>query len=414
MAATIGAMLGAPIAATAIGAMSGELRFTAPPRLISDTAGPWMGGILTFDGKVAFGAVASSDFQFVQTHDSGETWTTIASSSSSASSNAYIPWQNNTYSLGGVCVAPSKSMPGLCNAYHNVGNASEVGSKAINATEIHSPATGIFTLDGGHIKQSIGANISFIGIPPPGIAHFRAQATANLLLYDGKTLLCTNIVTLPDDPTHRLSVMAFTSIDNGYTWRYRSIVASAMQVPYAHEGPSENALAHLANNSIICIMRVEGESGHHSPYISVVSDDDGHTWHSLRSLPHKAGCVRPRLLSLGADGLVLSGGRPNATSHDVLLWHNALGDGEEWIPYSVSYWHNLMTTNATWVWPPAATNYSRWPRYSTSYTSIVKTGVNEGFVVYEAAARGFAFPFRASSSSARARAGRGGKSEDQV
>ena len=79
----------------------------------------------------------------------------------------------------------------------------------------------------------------------------------------------------------------------------------------------------------------------------------------------------------------------------MLLWHNAKRDGEDWQPYSVSYWHNKLTTNSSWIWPAAATNFSRWPRYSRSYTSIVKTGDDTGYVVYEAEGRGFALAFRA-------------------
>ena len=45
-------------------------------------------------------------------------------------------------------------------------------------------------------------------------------------------------------------------------------------LPYAG-GPSENALAYLKNGSIIIIFRVAGESGHHNPYVSKVSDDHG-------------------------------------------------------------------------------------------------------------------------------------------
>ena len=69
-------------------------------------------------------------------------------------------------------------------------------------------------------------------------------------------------------------------------------------------------------------------------YISKLSDDGGHSWHSLRflrgggsgSVPG-AGCVRPRLLALNGS-LVLAGGRPNPLSRDVVVWLNAAGDGE--------------------------------------------------------------------------------------
>ena len=63
------------------------------------------------------------------------------------------------------------------------------------------------------------------------------------------------------------------------------MVAAAAQLPRVAEGPSENALAALRNGSVLCVMRVEGQSGHHSPYRSAISDDGGESWHSLRALP---------------------------------------------------------------------------------------------------------------------------------
>ena len=146
-------------------------------------------------------------------------------------------------------------------------------------------------------------------------------------------------------------------------------------------------------------MRVEGEAGHHSPYVSKISDDRGRSWKFLRSLrawpgqPIAPGCVRPRLMTLGRS-LVLAGGRPSPISHDILLWLNAEGDGEAWRPYSVSYWHNQLLTNQSWRIPSQAVNRTRWPRYDTSYVSLVKTGNSSGYVLYGAAAFAFALPMR--------------------
>lgn len=373
------------------------LAFGSPPTLVNDLAGPWMDGIRTFSADVALGAVASlGDFSFVASFDAGATWVTTPFAAPVGGFSAHIGWENDTYAMGGICFDESSDM-GLCNAYHNLGNVSQAAEG--NHTEYNASATGVFRLlnasqtNSESLSHSTGPGVAFTGIPPPGVTNFRVEPSANIRLRD-QTLLGTVVVTLPDDPRRLLSVIAFRSVDNGSHWHFVSVVASAMQVPYAHEGPSENALARLHNGSLLCVMRVEGESGHHSPYISVVSDNEGRTWHSLRSLANRAGCVRPRLLSLDTGGLVLAGGRPNATSHDVLLWHNAKRDGEDWRPYSVSYWHNRLTTNQSWIWPPAATNFSRWPRYSRSYTSLVKTGADQGYVVYEAEGRGFTLAFR--------------------
>ena len=122
-------------------------------------------------------------------------------------------------------------------------------------------------------------------------------------------------------------------------WRLQldvaSVVASAEEVPYASEGPSEGALATLRNGTVMAVMRVDGQSGHYAPYVSKLSDDGGLSWRSLRPLHgggsggvDGAGCVRPRLMALGSRSLILSGGRPNPLSRDVLVWLNSEGDGE--------------------------------------------------------------------------------------
>ena len=201
-------------------------------------------------------------------------------------------------------------------------------------------------------------------------------------------------------PSGRLSAVAIRSTDGGFNWTFASVVASAEEVPYASEGPSEAALATLRNGTLMAVMRVDGQSGHYAPYVSKLSDDGGRSWHSLRSLRGGgsggvdcAGCVRPRLLSLNGS-LVLSGGRPNPLSRDVLVWLNAAGDGEDWIGYSISYWHNTRNTIANWTFPEAATNNSRsFPRLTTSYTSLVRTGSTTGYVLYGMGVRSFTLPF---------------------
>ena len=72
-----------------------------------------------------------------------------------------------------------------------------------------------------------------------------------------------------------------------------------------------------------------------------------------------------------------------------MLWLNAAGDGEEWEPYSVSYWHDKLVANESWQIPGAAVNRS-WPRYDTSYTSLVKSGPTAAYLVYGAGAYAFA------------------------
>jgi hypothetical protein len=77
------------------------------------------------------------------------------------------------------------------------------------------------------------------------------------------------------------------------------------------------------------------------------------------------------------------------------VWLNAAGDGEQWVGYSISYFHNLLTKNANWTFPQGATNNSRsFPRVTTSYTSILRTGSHTGYVLYGMGIRAFTLSFR--------------------
>ena len=62
------------------------------------------------------------------------------------------------------------------------------------------------------------------------------------------------------------------------------------------------------------------------------------------------------------------------------LWHNAKGDADEWVAYSVTYWHNQLERNASLHFDNKVNASSL--RESTSYTSLIATGATSGFVVY--------------------------------
>jgi len=355
------------------------------PRLVADEhngTGPWWVGVRRLSDTHALG---KAGLRMLATEDSGYSWYTIAG------------WENETDKFKGVYEADGAS-------FHNAGEdaeykwASPSGGNA-NVTGVTAPATARFYLDAaGKFARAVDRPFSVSGVPH--LSNLRMGGGRALRLRDG-SLLATSIATgVGLSHWGYLSVFAMHSRDDGFSWYYTSVVASADEVPYAHEGPSENALGFLRNGSIICVMRVEGESGHHSPYISKVSDDGGWTWRHLRSLrqwpgaTNAPGCVCPNLETINGS-LVLAGGRPNPTSHDVLLWLNDAGDGEDWRPYSVSYWHNRLVANKSWIMPTYNINISRrLPRYTTSYTSLVRTGNDSGFILYGAGIRAFALPFR--------------------
>ena len=86
-------------------------------------------------------------------------------------------------------------------------------------------------------------------------------------------------------------------------------------------------------------------------YARAVSSDRGSSW-SRPSLVPNVGSARPRLLQLGST-MILGGGRmwnggdmkdhmnlQNGTNDNV-LWAATDGEGLEWTPYSISFYHNL-------------------------------------------------------------------------
>ena len=361
----------------------------SPPRLVTDatnSSGPWWGGVVALSETHALGYVPT---RTIATTDGGHTWMTLSG------------WEDDSREFGGL-IGRAKA-----SSFHNDGAdhvfISPTGKNA-NVTGVTSAKTIRFAIGpDGNFSRATDQAFSISGLPH--LHGFRVgAASASMWLRDG-TMLATSVTSgVGTARAGYLSVVTLRSRD-GYKWSFGGVVASADEVPYAHEGPSENALAYLANGSLLCVMRVEGESGHHSPYISKVSDDEGRSWKHLRSLRAwpgadlAPGCVRPRLASLNGS-LVLAGGRPSPTSHDILVWLNEKGDGDEWRPFSISYWHNRLSPNASWRMPTFNINVSRrLPRYTTSYTSLVQTAPSAAYLVYGAGPHGFAMPMRLSSDS---------------
>eukprot|EP00039_Didymoeca_costata_P022515 m.346874 g.346874 ORF g.346874 m.346874 type:complete len:386 (-) comp30551_c0_seq1:12-1169(-) len=367
----------------------GKILVFSPPNIVADVnqgGGPWWDKIHGLNYTHSFGW---AETHLIASNDSGKTWGLLNFSGDNCSTCS-----DDTAVFGGVF--------DHVGTFHNLGSLNITNISKSNLTTMASLSStrfflkdsATFTGTGAFMRSATGP-VSITGLPH--LRYIRPGAGASLKLPDG-SMVASVIVTLAEGRP-LLSTIALRSLDNGFTWRYASIIAACAEVPYAVEGPSESALALLANGTIICVMRVEGQSGHYAPYISKLSDDGGQSWHSLRSLSNGAGCVRPRLLPLNGS-LVLSGGRPNPISRDVLLWLNGNGDGNDWEPYSVSYWHNKLVSNDSWKFPPAATNDSRsFPRLTTSYTSLVATGMNSGYVLYGMGVRSFTLPFTIADSS---------------
>ena len=287
--------------------MAGSLVF-APPRLITDQSngtaccGPWWDGVIGISDTHAIGWVPQ---RTVATTDAGRTWGSI------------MGWADDTRAFDGF-VSPDGA------AFLVIGNNRtfiSAAGKNENVTGVRASSTTLFSLTAnGSFARETRGSFAIDGLPY--VDGFRFSNTV-LWLRDGHTQLATAVTAgIGSTAASRahLSVVALHSTDGGYRWKYTGVVAADEEVPYAHEGPSENALAYLSNGSVLCVMRVEGESGHHSPYISKVglsvfpasslrarcpspragmpnrfccvcpaalfqvSDDEGSSWRYLRSL----------------------------------------------------------------------------------------------------------------------------------
>lgn len=195
----------------------------------------------------------------------------------------------------------------------------------------------------------------------------------------------------PDPKEETMSLVAFRSTDGGLNWVYASIIADPSHFPTAEEGPSENGLALLddGSNRIACVFRLDGGDGHPNhqmlPYGIAFSGDGGLTWSTPKMLKEGIGCACPQLMAIPGGGLMIAGGRTGAHNEDVVVFVNAAGDGEDWTPHSISYWHNALMapTPKSGVYPfDALINSSTFPRESTSYTSLVQTSTSSAVLLY--------------------------------
>jgi len=81
---------------------------------------------------------------------------------------------------------------------------------------------------------------------------------------------------------------------------------------------------------------------------------------------------------------LLSANQVTPTNRDLLLYLNRQGDGLEWEPYSVSYWHNALEPNSALHFTAAVNSSPALPRHGeiTGLTSLITTKANAGVLFY--------------------------------
>jgi len=314
----------------------------------------------------------------------------------------------------------------------------DIGSAVLHSGNLHTLGDGLAPVDkDSNYRQFNGSNSTYIshaagewtstptkrpvvfrGIPAPGFScgnkdhkfgcPFRDSGRGYVTL-PGGDLVMSIIVWWGGthaNPNKKLaavatSIASFRSSDGGFTWDYAGKIIDAADAPKSEEGPNENDMVLLKDGkTIMCVIRLDagdGELTHrYVPYVISKSTDGGRSWSKAKSLPKNVGCARPRLMRTQSGAVVLSGGRTGPRNRDVLLWVNQAGDGEEWVEHSITYQHNKLETNSS-LWFTAAVNDST-ARESTSYTSLVRTSSESGFLIYArhlppAPDQAFAMPF---------------------
>lgn len=257
---------------------------------------------------------------------------------------------------------------------------------------------------------------TFTGLPRPiqnGTHGLSLGGTTSLILPENRGYLLTAIVRWASPyqplcptnlaraasiiPCNRSSVVVFHS-ENGTIWNFLSVIADTHDYPESHEGPNENDMTLLPDGkTLLAILRLDGGDGglqpprepyYYLPYHRTISKDWGRTWTKLVPISN-AGCVRPRLVTIGWTTL-LTGGRFRyyGNTSDVLLWASYDGRGEEWTPYSISYHHNVGA--AAWRgtlpydWKVNASNTTNLgPRETNGYTSIVQLNSTAAIIFYD-------------------------------
>jgi len=222
--------------------------------------------------------------------------------------------------------------------------------------------------------------------------------------HEGELLLLTNgnILPLADGRLfttlygvyageERYRLLAVTSADGGFTWRYHALVASWQDIPSGPEGPCESHTARLADGRLLCVYRVG--SGRDYPYHKSLSADEGLSWSAPRPL-RGAWSVEPQLIRLegdplasGAQGiLLLSGGR-----HGLFLWVCADGLGERWEPINLAEHHNACLPDPSLHFGRATVEARERvePAQSTAYTGMIRVSAGEALLCYDRLGNGW-------------------------
>lgn len=185
------------------------------------------------------------------------------------------------------------------------------------------------------------------------------------------------------------STVAFTSEDEGRTWRYLSTVAGPEATP-AHpaagpgtvpqspaHGPCEPSMTQLETGELMCVMRVGSGPDWH--LARAYSGDGGRSWSAADLLP--AFSVEPSLRRLSNGTLVISSGRPG-----IYLWLSTDPRGESWQQIDLVSHHNAWAPGPEYQITPERSGNQQQRHASdqtTAYTELVEVEPNRLLMAYD-------------------------------
>ncbi len=177
----------------------------------------------------------------------------------------------------------------------------------------------------------------------------------------------------------RRSIYLHSSSDNGRTWTYSGLVA--FDKNHEIEGEScfsEPSLVIYPDGEMVCVMR----TGHYKPLYITRSIDKGKTWSKPQRLQTDEGKVingiRPKLVLLENQVLVLATGRPDITVHF------SRDKGNSWFSDETLYTVGVRRPGAL-TWP----DFIKDTIYANSHQNVfmAPAGQNKVLVVHDATRR---------------------------
>jgi hypothetical protein len=324
-------------------------------------------------------------------------------------------WQLTTLTGPGVMI------PGLAGQLHSTGVLERIADPQTGVHVLRSPNTTVFSVgpSGELRRETTNRSVVYRGLNfssacwyvhgfPTATGHvgsfgLRLVGAGVAVLADG-TLFGTGISCLGGEAQTAkqhaaggtaASLVGFVSSD-GYTWDYRGPIYTAAAFPDTVICPTEHDITVTPARPgqperLLVVVRADGNGlpcwrEDYYEYMQVASTDSGHSW--TAPVPVKgAGCVRPRLMTVG-NATLLSGGRlcvENVT--DTFVWVSR-GEGtgsDPWRRYSLSAVHNELWTGADSLRFPGTVNSTdaAGTTFGTmSYTSLLAGPNGSATAVY--------------------------------